>query len=356
MVATIDFALRAAGAFMLLTIAALLVRQASDLLQARLGALMSAGLALVLLIDTPNATLIPAPVRAFILLVSTNSALFIWWFLRSLLDDEFRFGRVEWAVAAAWVALVIPNFADFVAREPVSNVYAASARTAIAAGIAAHIIYVALAGRRFDLVEGRRRARTILAVVIAVLFAIDFTAEFRFGYLNLPAGYSAAEAAVWLAVIGWSVSWLVRIDRAAIRFEAPKSAPAPPSPALTPREQVVHRNLLRVMDEEKAYLDPELSIGRLAERVQTPEHQLRALINAAMGHRNFRAFVNQHRIAAVRRELADPEKATLPILTIAMDAGFASLSSFNRAFKEETGLTPSEWRQAALNGPPSDQN
>lgn len=356
MTATIDIALRAAGAFMLLTIAALLLRQAFDLKQARLGALMSAGLALVLIIDTPNAALIPSPARAVILLVSTNSALFIWWFLRSLLDDDFRFGRLEWAVAAAWVALVIPNYADFVAREPASNVFATSARGAIAAGIATHIVYIALSGMKSDLVEARRQVRSILAIAIAALFAVDVATEFFFGYLNFPAAYGAIEAAIWLLVISWSVSWLVRIDLAAIRFEARKPVEAPGAPNLTPREQLVHRELSRVMESERAYLDPDLSIGGLAERVGAPEHQLRALINTAMGHRNFRAFVNEYRLAAVKRDLADPQKAALPILTVAMDAGFASLSSFNRAFKDTTGNTPSEWREAALKARTADQN
>lgn len=344
----IDIALRAAGAIMLLANAALMLRQAFDLRQARLGALMSVGLALVLVIDTPGAALITPPWRAVILLISTNSALFIWWFVRSLLEDDFRLGRLDLAVAIAWVALVIPNFADFVERKPASIEIATWLRTALAVGITAHVIYVALSGWKADLVEGRRKARAVLSLVIVILFAIDVAAEFMFGYLGLPAAYSASEAAIWIVVIVSSMFWLLRVDKSALRFEPAPTPVEPATPALSPREQLIAKNLSRVMTQERAWLDPELSIGKLAEMVGAPEHQLRALINAAMGHRNFRSFVNEFRISAVQEDLAAPEKAALPILTIAMDAGFASLSSFNRTFKEMTGKTPSEWRDEAL--------
>jgi AraC-like DNA-binding protein len=72
------------------------------------------------------------------------------------------------------------------------------------------------------------------------------------------------------------------------------------------------------------------------------------VINGGLGHRNFNAFLNGYRIAEAKAALADPAQADVPVLTIAMDAGFNSLGPFNRAFKSETGLTPSEYRRGAL--------
>jgi AraC-like DNA-binding protein len=46
--------------------------------------------------------------------------------------------------------------------------------------------------------------------------------------------------------------------------------------------------------------------------------------------------------------LADPAQEAVPILTIALDAGFQSLGPFNRAFKTQTGMTPSEFRRQQL--------
>ena len=58
-----------------------------------------------------------------------------------------------------------------------------------------------------------------------------------------------------------------------------------------------------------------------------------------------------HRIAAAKTRLADPGEARVSISTIAYDIGFASLGPFNRAFKEEAGVSPSEWRRKMLEDP-----
>jgi AraC-like DNA-binding protein len=72
---------------------------------------------------------------------------------------------------------------------------------------------------------------------------------------------------------------------------------------------------------------------------------LRRLINQRLGYRNFNAFLNNHRIEEAKAALADPAQAAVPVITIAMDAGFQSLGPFNRAFKAMTGVTPSEYRK-----------
>ena len=108
------------------------------------------------------------------------------------------------------------------------------------------------------------------------------------------------------------------------------------------------------MDNDETYTEMGLTIRNLAERLKTPEHRLRLMINKGLGHRNFSAFLNTFRIKAAKAALSDPENARLPVITIAMDVGFASLSPFNRAFKAAEGLTPTEYRQATLER--ADQN
>jgi AraC-like DNA-binding protein len=70
-----------------------------------------------------------------------------------------------------------------------------------------------------------------------------------------------------------------------------------------------------------------------------------------MGHRNFSAFLNAHRIADACAWLGDPAKVDLPVLTIAMDLGYGSLAPFNRAFRDAAGRSPSEYRRAAILDP-----
>ena len=63
-------------------------------------------------------------------------------------------------------------------------------------------------------------------------------------------------------------------------------------------------------------------------------------------------FLNGYRIADAKAALGDAGQAQVPVLTIALDAGFNSLGPFNRAFKAETGLTPTAYRRQVLGGAP----
>ena len=98
------------------------------------------------------------------------------------------------------------------------------------------------------------------------------------------------------------------------------------------------------------YREPGLTIASLADHLDTPEHRLRALINRRLGHRNFSAFLNLYRITEAKNLLSDRDRVDLPVLTIAMDLGYNSLPTFNRAFRSETGTTPSDFRRLAING------
>ena len=90
------------------------------------------------------------------------------------------------------------------------------------------------------------------------------------------------------------------------------------------------------------------AIVALAHSLGAPEHRLRKAINSGLGFRNFNAYLNGFRIAEAKAALADPAQVEVPILTIALDAGFNSLGPFNRAFRAETDTTPTDYRRRAL--------
>ena len=117
---------------------------------------------------------------------------------------------------------------------------------------------------------------------------------------------------------------------------------------LNPRKQQQYQKLLRYMEDEKAFLDPNLSIGRLAKAIGIGEHTLRNLINQCLGHRNYSQFVNGYRIDYAKGILKDPNKFDVSIISVALDSGFKTLSAFNRAFKMQEGVPPSIYRKKAL--------
>jgi AraC-like DNA-binding protein len=132
---------------------------------------------------------------------------------------------------------------------------------------------------------------------------------------------------------------------AAGSVSVPTSAPAAIIPDSNAADRKLVDTLMRLMADERIYRHDNVTIGTLATKLGIPEYKLRRLINQQLGYRNFNVFLNNHRIEEAKAALADPTQAEVPVITIAMDAGFQSLGPFNRAFKATTGVTPSEYRR-----------
>jgi len=101
--------------------------------------------------------------------------------------------------------------------------------------------------------------------------------------------------------------------------------------------------LLSYMDDEKPYLDGDMTIHHLAQKTGIPRHYITEVLNEKYG-RNFFTFVNEYRVREVISRINDPKYQHYTILAIAFDAGFNSKSTFNTIFKAYTGKTPSEYR------------
>jgi AraC-like DNA-binding protein len=107
------------------------------------------------------------------------------------------------------------------------------------------------------------------------------------------------------------------------------------------------KNVKEYMQQESPYLDPLLTLQKLATLMQIPSRDLSILINHKMGH-HFFDFINRYRIEATAKLLKNNEQRKLTILEILYQVGFNSKSSFNTAFKKQTGLTPTQYRKKHL--------
>lgn len=99
--------------------------------------------------------------------------------------------------------------------------------------------------------------------------------------------------------------------------------------------------LSHFMESEKPYLDPNLSINDLSDKLDLNVRTLSQVINKTMGLRFF-DYVNKYRIRDAKLLLEDLPDPKMTILEIMYQVGFNSKSSFNTAFKKFTGITPSE--------------
>jgi ligand-binding sensor domain-containing protein/AraC-like DNA-binding protein len=102
-------------------------------------------------------------------------------------------------------------------------------------------------------------------------------------------------------------------------------------------------NLLTLMETEKPYLDPNLSLQDMAERMGCSKENLSQVINEKTGF-NFKNFINKYRVEAAMVKLADPKENQYVLMKIALDVGFNSKSVFNAAFSKFTGMSPSQYR------------
>ncbi len=101
------------------------------------------------------------------------------------------------------------------------------------------------------------------------------------------------------------------------------------------------RRLEKYMDSSEPYLDPDLTLKRLADKVGIPPSSLSEVINTVY-HKNFFDFINSYRIEKSKYLLQKAKDKT--VLEILFSAGFNSKSVFNRIFKQYTGVTPTAWK------------
>ncbi|MCK4835802.1 MAG: helix-turn-helix domain-containing protein [Candidatus Aminicenantes bacterium] len=115
--------------------------------------------------------------------------------------------------------------------------------------------------------------------------------------------------------------------------------------ALTPdRAEEIQNKLLTIMEEEKIYLDPDLTLKKLSEKIMVHPNHLSQIVNEKL-KQSFNDFINKYRIEEAKEKFVDPVDRKKTILEIAYDVGFYSKSVFNTAFKKFTGMTPSRYRQ-----------
>lgn len=103
--------------------------------------------------------------------------------------------------------------------------------------------------------------------------------------------------------------------------------------------------LTSAMENDKLYLNNDLTLQKLSEYLKIHPNHLSQVINEKL-NQNFFDFINTYRIREARELLSDPANDNITILSIAHESGFNNKSSFNSAFKKHTGSTPSDFRNS----------
>ena len=345
-VAGLDLFLRIAAIGQLLLIAAVHLR-----LPLRRGALPLLGVVLCVsahLLLTAPITAWSGAWRNLLLLLTDASAWLVWFAAMRLLDDRFAAARWPWPLYAT-AALLLAWHVWFFGIHGGDGRYHAFNHV-VAVVLLSHVLYAAARGWRDDLVDARRRLRLLVALVLSAYGIVLATTQLAGGGLHASAAFGLANAALsFLAVLLFGRYALLQ----PMQPDAPTTAPEATGSAAAepPSELGVLHQRLQAFIAQGGLWQQDQTIGALAARLSCPEPRLRRLINDGLGFRNFSDFLNQHRIAEARRQLANPGRCGRPILTLALELGYGSIGPFNRAFKAQTGMTPTAFRDGPGNRP-----
>ncbi len=265
---------------------------------------------------------------------------YIVWYCANAL---FEFDRPRlWVMAVFPIATVALCGYDMMNIDAPTAIRAVSILTSMT--VVLHAIVSVTRGSLDDLSEPRRRFRLCFVGCISGVSIFILALELIYVGQPEPAWFQPTVAIVIAAaVLIMAVPLLTR--SADLLPDSPRLET--PAPALDRGDQELHRRLVEAM-ESRAYSRTGLTIRQLGEELSIPEHHLRTLINARLGYKNFSTFLNGYRIEEACARLQDPKEARISVLTHALDAGFASLAPFNRAFKQSQNMTPTAYRRSAL--------
>ena len=350
-----EIALRGATAGVNLLVAGTILLSKAPRIRRYLGGFFLWGVLIYILISGPKDVDILGPLEPPLRIFAIFNSVAFWWFALSLFDDNFRLKR--WMFLPAIFVLLTHLPFSHVAFHSTDDIAHLFVHASLTISIMAHAVWVALHDRADDLVDPRRRFRVVFAVLVGV-FAIIITLGESVVSLkaHAPGWLTLLHAASLAGVSFFFAFWFLRanslllgrVDQP-IENQAARKDVSQGGAAVEPADRAAFERLTELMDQG-AYREEGLTVPRLAERVGVPEHQLRRLINRQLGFRNFSAFLNERRITDAKAILADPAQARKQILQIALALGYNSIAPFNRAFKDATELTPTEYRKRALNG------
>lgn len=196
-----------------------------------------------------------------------------------------------------------------------------------------------------------------LTVSFAIILASDLALGILFIFINVPMPFADFFFYTMLTIFifllgyfGYQQGNIFRFEPLNIAREAHESQAKEESHDQKAEIPVINeadaQKLSALMKEEQPFLESSLTINDLSRMMDMPPHQLSRVINRHFGM-NFFEYVNQYRIEYFKRLAVDPKYQHYSLLGLGLECGFNSKSSFNRVFKEHTGLTPGAVRKQA---------
>ena len=183
----------------------------------------------------------------------------------------------------------------------------------------------------------------LLLTLILVSIGILSFVQYVLGYWE-ASEFTFTLVTVGLVLLLFWIGYSIIFKHSWFRVAPVPEEKEPDTHKLSSKTDAYHRNLLSLMDGEKLFVDPELTLESLSQRLNISSGYLSQIINEKEG-KNFFEFINTYRVEAVKEKLWDAQFHNYTIFGIAMESGFKSKSTFNSVFKKITGQTPSAFKK-----------
>ncbi len=297
---------------------------------------------------------------------------FLWLYIKSLTDQYFRFKPIYLLTLLPFVAMILQHSfyiyvlptdqrIAYIQSEAFKNTFSYPFFLSLIAltPIFYFSIGLRLINRYKKKIEGYfsqtsgidlkwmnliLRSWISLCIIINSFFIIDlFYTIAPFGLMQF---FSFVTAAIYIIFIGFyglkqeNVFLTNSINlNLAVAAEHPTDSYSKP---LKDEEKEFIQMLLKHMNEQKPYLQPEITLRALSDELKVSSEFLSEIINNNL-NKNFFDFINHYRIEEFKNQSKNEKNKHLNIIGLAFNCGFNSKATFNRVFKKSTGLTPSEY-------------
>lgn len=269
------------------------------------------------------------------------------WFLsKAIFDDHFKMNTMFILLIPIVLVVYYTSFYLFAASESSSvSTLALFVPKIISFGFMSLGVWEALRNKKFDLIDSRLRFRNIFFIITASVIATTLVVESLSIRLSMPEILPVIQKGVIVLI---SLYFLQSNFELNFRFFLKPVGKKEKVESDFDLYAPIIDKINSLMEEGKVWNNEGLTIGLLADMTKEQEYRVRRAINGQMGFKNFNDFLNHYRVQEARKILQDSTKNNLTILEVAYSLGYQSISPFNKAFKEETGFTPTEFRREKL--------
>lgn len=293
---------------------------------------------------------VPPALRLLAFVLQIGLSFWLWTYALAVRDPNFRPGWPHAAVLVAKIVITIgwaitqhqPEFALVKLSTAELDIWRMLVPALLTLALTAAAVYAAghrLGDELNQQALGLRRLLVYSGAAAMLLMALVYIAL---------RGERLEQIAAWL-IVGLAMAICVRVHLMLLQSGptpvASQPAEQPANAPVSEKDRALAERIERCMRDEEFFRNEGLTVGMLAGHLSELDYRVRRTINTVLGYRNFNVYINEIRVGAAKQTLlADSE---LPVIRLAMDLGYRSLAGFNKAFKDNTGQTPTEFRRQA---------